>query len=135
MNVFCTNLNFLTFKVAKEEDVRDHFQVIILPSFLCEPLCKLLNSWCQHWQSIHSSWNAYFLSKTWDGIMQRDGKQSFAEFTLKGLCEHPQSDMFCVAENVILQLNTTGSSFILLYTSLIIVWLWANKSIPVMLWL
>lgn len=43
MNVFCTNLSFLTFKVAKEEDVRDHFQVIILPSFLREPLCKLLN--------------------------------------------------------------------------------------------
>lgn len=48
MNVFYTNLNFLTLKVAKEEDVRDHFQVIILPSFLCEPLCTLLNSWCQH---------------------------------------------------------------------------------------
>lgn len=44
MNVFCTNPNFLTFKVAKEEDVCDHFQVIILPSFLCAPLCKLLNS-------------------------------------------------------------------------------------------
>lgn len=65
--------------------------------------------------------------------MQHDGKQPFAEFTLKGLCEHPLSDMFCVAENVILQLDTRGSCFIFLYTSLIIVWLWANKSIPVML--
>lgn len=55
--------------------------------------------------------------------MQHDGKQSFAEFTLKGLCEHPQSDLFCVAENVILQLSTIGSCFIFLCTSLIIVWL------------
>lgn len=76
---------------------------------------------------------AYFLSKIRDGIMQHDGKESFAEFTLKGLCGHPQSDMFCVTENVILQLSTTGSCFIFLYTSLIIVWLWANKSIPVTL--
>lgn len=33
-------------------------------------------------------------------------EESFVEFTLKGLNEHPQSAMFCVTENFILQLST-----------------------------
>lgn len=41
---------------------------------------------------------AYFLSKIRDGIMQHDEKQSFAEFTLTGLSEHPQSDVLCGRE-------------------------------------
>lgn len=111
MNVFCTNLNFLTFKVAKEEDVRDHFQVIILPSFLREPLCKLLNS-CANTGNLFTVLGMLTCglllkqNKGYDGIMQRDGKQSFAEFTLEGLYEHAQSAMFCVTEKFILQLST-----------------------------
>lgn len=82
MNVFCTNLNFLTFKVAKEEDVRDYFQVIILPSFLCEPLCKLLNS-CANTETLFTVLGMltcgllFKQNGGYDGIMQHDGKQSF----------------------------------------------------------
>lgn len=48
---------------------------------------------------------AYFLRKIRAGIMQHDRRQSFAEFTLKGLYEHPQSAIFCVTENSVLQLS------------------------------
>lgn len=121
MNVFCTNLNFLTFKVAKEEDVRDHFQVIILPSYLCEPLCKWLNS-CANTENIFTVLGMLTCglllkeNKGYDGIMQHDRKQSFVEFTLKGLYEHPQSAMFCVTENFVLQLSTIILFWFMLHT-------------------
>lgn len=111
MNVFCTNLNFLTFKVAKEEDVRHHFQVIILLSFLCEPLCKSLNS-CATTENLFMVLGMLTCglllkqNKGFDGMMWHDGKQSFAEFTWKGLYDHLQSTMFRVTENIILQLST-----------------------------
>lgn len=61
---------------------------------------------------------AYFLSKIRDGIMQHDRKSSFAEFTLNRLYELPQSAMFCVTENFILQLSTIILFRIMLHFSL-----------------